>query len=470
MNITVCGAFRHFFLRMALLALLASGSLRAPAMSPSGRLPVFYVSTANGEEVTTRDNYIAATAYLDPCGTDGVEPLGSAEEPIAMSIKGRGNFTWEKFDKKPYKIKFDKKRSLLGMPSSKHFALMAHADDTLGYLRDAVGFELSRRIGMDWAPSEQPVELMMNGDYRGLYFLCETVRAEKSRVALIEQDDYEEDPEKITGGWLVEIDNYWQETGQLHYPVTPDGRGWMFTYHSPEELSEAQKDYLWQLIDSVKAAIETTDLQSQRWEEIIDIDEFVKFYIVNEIMHNVEAFHGSCYWHKERGADTKIRFGPVWDFGNGLKHGEDKWARTFLWQYYYYSKGWLEYIRRFPRFQDCVRKHWHEFTAGSGELPWLDAFIDERASRIEPATDADRQRWPEYGSSEYTARVAKTKRYLHDRLNFLESQWGGWSAIDDIKPNSTAQGTQQWFDITGRPVNNPQNGIYITRGKKIIIR
>ena len=123
-----------------------------------------------------------ASLYLDANGVSGIEPVGSAEAPVSLKIKGRGNYTWTGFDKKPYRLKFDKKVSIMGMKKNKHFGLLAHADDDLGFLRNAVGFELSRRLGLAWTPTAEPVEVFLNGDYIGLYFLTELVRVDPDRV------------------------------------------------------------------------------------------------------------------------------------------------------------------------------------------------------------------------------------------------------------------------------------------------
>ena len=181
------------------------------AVQPSGTLPVLYITTQNNTPVTSKDYYLQATYYLDAKNISGYTNIGSASAPLSMEIKGRGNYSWTGFDKKPYRIKLAEKQSLLGMIKSKHFTLLAHADDAKdkkGYMRNAIGFELSKMIGMSWTPEAKPLEVVMNGDYIGLYFLTEHIRVDKDRVNIVEQEDNETDAEKITGGWLVEIDNY----------------------------------------------------------------------------------------------------------------------------------------------------------------------------------------------------------------------------------------------------------------------
>ena len=103
------------------------------AAEPSGALPLLHIDTENGAAITSKEDYVNASLYLDANGVSGVEPVGSADAPVSLKIKGRGNYTWTGFDKKPYRLKFDKKVSILGMKKNKHFGLLAHADDNLGF-------------------------------------------------------------------------------------------------------------------------------------------------------------------------------------------------------------------------------------------------------------------------------------------------------------------------------------------------
>ena len=190
---------RILFLSTLLLCLVNL----ANAVSPSGTLPVMYITTENNKPITSKEDYLNATYYLDAKGVAGYENIGSATAPLNMEIKGRGNYSWTGFDKKPYRIKLADKQALMGMKKSKHFALLAHADDSndrKGYLRNAVGFELSKLIGMTYTPDSKPLEVVLNGDYIGLYFLTETIRVGTDRVNIVEQEDEETNSENITGG------------------------------------------------------------------------------------------------------------------------------------------------------------------------------------------------------------------------------------------------------------------------------
>ena len=208
----------------------------------SGTLPVMYINTDGGVEITSTEDYVNATYYLDNMGIEGIESIASPDSAFALQIRGRGNYTWRDFDKKPYRLKFDKKAAPLGMNKSKHFALLAHADDQMAFLRNTVGFELSRRLGLKYTPAQQPLEVVLNGKYIGLYFLTETIRVAKDRVNIVEQPDTATDATTITGGWLVEIDNY-DETEQVRI-TEGNGEVIRFTYKTPEILSSQQERYL----------------------------------------------------------------------------------------------------------------------------------------------------------------------------------------------------------------------------------
>ena len=153
------------------LLVLLTAFLAGHAVEPSGTLPVLVIETKNSQPIESKSTYVKGTYYLDPRGAEGIEAIGTAENPLPLQIKGRGNFTWYSFSKKPYRLKLDKKAALLGMNSSKHYALLAHADDNRAFMRNLSGFEVSRMAGLSWTPADQPCEVMLNGDYIGLYSL-----------------------------------------------------------------------------------------------------------------------------------------------------------------------------------------------------------------------------------------------------------------------------------------------------------
>lgn len=387
----------------------------------SGTLPVLYVNTDSCKPIISKTDYIAGSYYLDPCGVTDVKAFGSASSPLRLEIRGRGNASWmnASYLKKPYKIKLDKKTALMGMSKSKHWALMAHWEDGSVFLKDESGFEFSRRIGMEWTPRQRAVELVLNGEYMGLYFLTENVRVEKTRVNIFEQDDEATDPSEITGGWLLETDNY-PDTRQIKM-MAGNGDLLRLTYKSPENLSSQQLSYLTDLITRADSAIYVTDKWSRAWEDIIDLDALARFYIVNEIVDNVESFSGSCFMHKDRGENTKLLFGPVWDYGNSFGHSPLT-LDCFLYENSPIRRHWITAVVQFPRFQQRVRQLWQE-----KHSVLFDTFNDSVMAFTEPLRQADAQdmkRWGRtYANRDFDTRRSRHVNFINRKVAFLDQQW-----------------------------------------------
>lgn len=407
------------------------------AMSYSGTLPVMFINTEGAVPITSKEEYVYADYYVDNMGIEGIENVGSQDAPQLMEIRGRGNYTWSDFDKKPYRIKLDQKTPLLGMKRNKHFALLAHPDDKLGFLRNTVGFELSRRLGLAWTPAQQPVEVVLNGDYLGLYMLTEIIRVEPDRVNITEQANYETNRFLITGGWLVEIDNYLEEE-QIR-TVEGNGNSIWSTYKSPELLSDEQRTYLTGLINTANAAIYVSDKTNNSWEKYIDPDTLACFYLTQELLDDTESFHGSCYWHKENGDSTKIMFGPVWDFGNAFHRTPNR----FIYDKPAFTQTWIGEIAKFPHFQEIVLKHWNRYVRMHHKS--MDEFIDDFIGKIYYAAMSDAARWPQYGNPDILNDRDTFKSYFHSKYSWLASQWGEPS---DVPGDVNLDGSVNAADVT----------------------
>lgn len=177
-------------------------------------------------------------------------------------------------------------------------------------------------------------------------------------------------------------------------------------------------------------------------------------------MDNAESFHGSCYFHKHRGADTKIIFGPVWDFGNSYHRSTDK----FIHQDPPYGQTWIAEIAKFPRFQARVKQLWNKFL--DNDYASLDKFASDFAKQIAKAAECDANRWPNYGNRNMENAKNEFMKMLHAKVSWLKKQWGesGITGTEENALNVTvADGGQLLFsgnvdsatafDLSGRPAN-----------------
>ena len=414
-------------INIADINLLVDGLLGAelkPMPAYSGSLPVLFINTEDYQDIVSKEEYLNAVWWLDATGIDGYESIGSPNQPQKMQIKGRGNATWTNVDKKSFRLKLDEKQAMMGMPSNKHWNVMAYPDSWMGKISDAMSFEMGRRMGMAWNPRQEPIEVVLNGQYIGMYFLTEKIRVDKDRVNIVEQRDNETDSAKVTGGWLLEIDNY-DEPDNISF-TEGNGEPFWVTPHSPEVLSTVQRDYITDLLLKCDFAIYSPNKQLCKWERYIDIDSLAIFYIVHEAMDNPEAFSGSCYIHKQRGDSTKLIFGPMWDCGSSFtRYSKNYPFNEFIYENMpsYCRSRWIAEIAKFPRFQQRVRFHWMQFY--EQVYPEMDAFIDAFAARVNAAGNADFVRWPQYSANNMTYRLNNyTRPCFHKKVAWLQSQWG----------------------------------------------
>lgn len=251
-------------------------------------------------------------------------------ENLEMQIKGRGNSSWSN-QKKPYKIKLSQKADLFGMGSNKHWVLLSNAYE-MTYMKNKLLFDLADSVGLAYSPQSVYVDVEMNGTYLGNYLLCEQIRVGTSRVNI---DDLEEETEitdnMLTGGYLLNCDSCAIEE-EPHF-VSKKEKAFEFVSPSFENgittENQAQYDYITDYLQRVEDAVYAenyTNAKGETVEELMDIDSFVNYFLLEFFSDNVDAFFNSTYMYKPR--DGKLCWGPVWDFDFCMGKDEDDGTRT----------------------------------------------------------------------------------------------------------------------------------------------
>lgn len=434
----------------------------------SGTLPVLYIDTEDHTPIVSKEVYLNAYYRLDPMGTEGVEALGTASNPLPMQIRGRGHSSW-KGAKKPYKIKLGQKTAIMGMPKNKHWALLKPSENTIA------GFQLGKLLNMAWTPELRPVEVILNGDYIGLYFLTETIRIDENRVNIYEQQDQETNPDLISGGWLVEVDNYRDEC-QI---TIPECSSWNLTlrYHSPEDLSNIQLQWLTNEFKTINSAIYSSDKTSTEWEKYIDVETLARYFIIQEVMDNPDGFHGSFYLNKDLSEGSKWNAGPIWDL---VCYNRVKTDYTFKMKVHYgITPHWIGEIIQYSSFCDAVRNIWHEIYPA--RLSQIYDYIDETVLPLNAAWSNDCMRWDEDATQTAELRAERIKTALNRNIEWFNSHLPKTSSgsmelssdIVDEKPVSVYNlqgiliGSYKNVDSA---VSDLKSGFYIINGKKIHIR
>lgn len=422
-------------------------------LDPTGQAPVIYVETENHQVIDQKETYIPATIWMDGV-IEGAEGLGSQDEPLAAGIRGRGNASWKGFLKKPYKIKFDKKQSLLGMSKSKHWALTHFMGGNGAYFSDPLGRYVSNLVGLSWAPKVDLVELVLNGDYLGMYFLCETIKIAKDRLDIFEQPEGNTDLESVGDGWLVEFDNYNDvnqiyvaEGPQITYEddltgvtvttIDPSRGNIRITAKVPDNMTAEQEAWLQSQWETINLAIYDPDKTSDTWEKYIDKVSVARYFIVSQLLFNVEAWSGSCYWHRDAGAEAKWTAGPVWDIGMGRA---DDFVYNCAEQKGPYRVSLMDELIKFPSMRRAVMAVWRDFIdpEKDNKTKVFD-FIAQWETRLSLLEPRNKEVWPGYYKSSTTKDMQKfTESCISNNFEFLETALGdgtgegAFSSISEI--------------------------------------
>ncbi len=429
---------------------------------------MLYIDTEDNVPIVSKEVYVEGSYRLDPMNTEGVEPLGTEAEPLPLQIRGRGHSSW-KGPKKPYKIKLGKKSALMGMAKNKHWALLKPSENTVA------GLYLGKIMNMAWTPSFRPVEVVLNGDYIGLYFLTETIRIDENRVNIYEQQDGETNPDLIKGGWLVEVDNY-RDDCQI---TIPECSRWNLTlrYHSPENLSNLQLQWLTDEFMSINKAIYSVDKTSTDWEKYIDVESMARFFILQEVMDNPDGFHGSFYLNKDIGDNTKWIAGPIWDL---VCYNREKTDYTFRMKVHYgITPHWIGEIIQYDSFCKSVKAVWEEVYPN--KLNEIFYNIDDIILPLGAAWRNDCERWNEDPSQTARLRADRIKNALRRNIEWFDehlpvSQYASLSIIPEAEKNTPTR----VFNLQGiyigeleneeQAMSNLRKGIYIINNKKIKIK
>lgn len=400
-----------------------------PMPTFSGSLPVLYINTEGNMPVVSKEEYLHADWWLDNMGLEEYESIGSPENPLGLQIKGRGNYTWT-LNKKPFRIKLDTKEKIMGMKKDRHFCLLAS-----DFWTAPLGFELSRRIGLAYTPNAKPVEVVLNGQYIGLYLLTEKIRIDKNRVNIDEQPNGETTPDMTTGGWLLEIDDHRDDQ---QFGLFEGNGNWLAVkYHSPDSLSPEQFSYIYHFIKKTDEAIYSHDLINCPWQEYIDLDTLACFYIVNEVADEIESFSNSLFLHKQRGDSAKLMFGPVWDFGCSFGRSQSP-TPCFIYENTAgnFKPHWLKAMLEYPRFQLCIRSHWKHFY--NEKLQTIEDYMNNWTEGIKSAVKAELNRWPEYQYDHDIVNLHKDYYMpsLRAKIKWLQSQWVYPDKVDPNGPDS----------------------------------
>ena len=365
-----------------------------------------------------------------------------------IGIEMRGSTSQTMLNKKPYALETrenddltNRNVSILGMPAENDWVLNSLAFDQTG-MRDVLAYELSNRLGQ-YASRSVYCEVVINGDYKGLYAFMEKIKPDKNRVNIEEMDQTCNSYPEVTGGYITKAD---KTTGNdpVAWTMQGYGGGWWgwgnntdFIHHYPKpaDITNAQNNYIHGVFTSLASVANqhNTSIVSGI-PSVIDIPSFVDFMMIAEYASNVDVYSLSTFFHKDRMG--KLRAGPVWDYN--LAFGYDAFgnrSKYDVWQFNNQDnngpKFWKDLFDT-DLFRCYMAKRWFELTEPGQPLNYdfVCNRIDEIDALIAEAIPRDNQRWNQM--SQHAQYVNNMKNWIQQRINWLNQNIGPYDNCTDV--------------------------------------
>lgn len=316
-----------------------------------------------------------SVSIMDPNGIYDLDVQGSVE------VKGRGNSTWRLYEKKGYQIKFSEKTSVLGMGKAKKWVLLASAGDD-SMMRTELIYEMADELEMGYVPSMEYVDLWIDGEYRGTYMIGEKVELGSSRLdlsndtgALFEHDE----------AFYAEEDYWFYNTMLQRHFVMKE-----IVNEESDVIESAIADFD-ASVDELASYLYSTPSKEANLEDLskmIDVDSFIKYYLVNEYALNREAFASSFYWYKD-GAEDVIHLGPIWDFDTCM--GNEGFSYT---ESYGQNHVLFRYLMAIPEFYDRTQELYEIYQSN---LHSMTTEVSAVGAQIASSADMNYIRWDVLG-------------------------------------------------------------------------
>ena len=377
-------------------------------------LPMMYITTDGLQNVTSKDYYIGANLVLK----EDVRTRAAGDVVESrVNIKGRGNSSW-KFPKKPFRLKFDEKISLLGMHKDKSWVLLPNYNDK-SMIRNSLAFYMSSISNIDYTPESHFVDLVFNEQYWGTYLLCEKLKIAKHRVNVGDN------------GFLLEIDSRAPGEADARY-FDVDHIENVVNIKDPDvEYNDENflyiKDYV-RKVDEVLFSSNFTD-PATGWQAYLDMDSFVDWYLIQEIGKNLDGnFDTSCYMHLARGG--KLMMGPMWDmdvaFGNIDQANQTCYQTT---GFYIKDTQWYARLFNDPVFVARVKERFNYFYSRMNDIL---ANVNADAQYLKYSAEENNdvwhllnvKTWPNYDIwGSYQNEVQGLKNWFVNRMEWLKTQF-----------------------------------------------
>ncbi|MFI5203921.1 MAG: CotH kinase family protein [Flavobacteriales bacterium] len=410
------------------------------------------------------------------------DPFNHYNGKIGIEIRGSSS-AW--FPKKPYGFEtwnaqgVDTSVSLLGMPYESDWILNANYSDK-SLLNNHLAYKLSNDAGM-YAPRTQFVEMVMDGQYMGVYVLMEKIKKDANRVNIATLLPGDTLGPELTGGYIIKIDKTTGNGGggwTSNYPPLANGGGqtiyYQYEYPSDLEIQPNQADYIQQYVDDFESALNSQPLYNTAtgWRAYADEFSFIKYFILNEISKNVDGYRISTYLYKHKITWwEKLFIGPPWDYDLGFGNANYCDGSVFsgwAWEFGNVCPGdglqipfWWEKFAQDTIFQNNLKCVYTEMRQTSLNNTTLFNYIDSIAGYLDESQTRNFMKWPILGTyvwpnpapfpGSYVGEIAELKNWLMNRMAWLDANLTG--TCTNLSVTQTAE-EKQYITASPNPFEN----------------
>lgn len=392
-----------------------------------GNMKVIYRGPGLRNYVTDQDSF----QYLNYDGRIDIEIRGSYSQTFPKKAYGLSTIMPDNTT--------NNNVSLLGLPSENDWVLNSLSSDP-SLMRDYISYTLAAYTGQ-YASRTRYCEVMVNGDYRGLYLLQEKIKADKNRVNILEIEPGQNTLPELSGGYITKTDKTTGGDPVAWFMSGYNGfNNCLFIHHwpKPADVTLQQNNYIKSVFTGLQSVCSAGNSSaSTGYPAYIDIPSFVDFILINELASNVDAYTYSTFYHKDR--NGKLRAGPIWDhnltYGNDLFNtGVDR-SKPDVWQFWNNNNEGPKYYRDLynnANFRCYLARRWNELTQSGA--PWnlnaIYALIDTTVVLINEAMLREDQRWNTIPN--FSGEISNLKSWLALRIPWMTTHLGSFSACQNV--------------------------------------
>ena len=399
-------------------------------------VPTVYLTTEGSRPITSKRTYISGTVRIDGAGVFPDLP------ETTMQIKGRGNTSWTVGGKAPYHLKLDTSTAVLGLKKGKHWNIIANAQ-RMSMTTNAVAMKMAQMVETAGFNHEIPIELYLNGEYRGSYNLTENIGFRNNSIDLPDE----------TYAVMLELDSYYDEAhkfrdASFNLPVNIKEPDFSEPGHQITE-SQVQTSF-----NNATAALASGDL----YGTYVDFDYMARFLFVDEFSANFELMHPKStflYNANINDIDSKYIYGPVWDFDwafgyGGGGHYFNNYSTVNYWERTGGDgQSWARTQRyNSAAFDRVYYRLWSNFVK-DGRLQELIDFCDDYYRFAAPSFSHDDTKWQHGDAKDYATLTANAKDWLRKRAEYVMDYMGNTLGYNRLGYANTTSRRPTVGDVNG---------------------